>query len=101
MNIMFEAAHGQRILRNSFMGISARRNDDASCMWWCYGTRKWVQRPILLPMGGSNIAPCNSYRAFLRHLRKHPELQGCEVRLNSRFVGCNIVAQVQKEGEKG
>jgi hypothetical protein len=94
MNITFEAPHGQRILRCWFMGITTFRNDDQPSLWWCNATRKWVTARSSMPMGGSSHAPCKSYRAFLRHLRKHPELKDYEVILVSRFHDNNIIAMM-------
>jgi len=40
----------------------------------------------------STHTPCKSFKAFKRHLRKHPELQGQEVVFVSRYHGCDITA---------
>jgi hypothetical protein len=93
MNITFEAPLRQRILRNQFMGITVFRNDDQPSLWWCHATRKWVTITTPMPLGGSTHADCKSYKAFLRHLRKHPELKGYEVYLVSRFHDNNIIAR--------
>jgi hypothetical protein len=93
MNITFEARRGQRILRRWFMGITIFSNDDQPSLWWCNATRKWVPITTPMPLGGSTHAKCKSYRAFLRHLRKHPELKGYEVILVSRFHDHNIIAR--------
>lgn len=94
MNITFEAPSRQRILRGPFMGITVfSNNDDQPFLWWCYATRKWVTSKTPTPLGISTHADCNSYRAFLRHIRKHPELKGYEVILVSRFRDNNIIAR--------
>jgi hypothetical protein len=93
MNITFEAPKGQRILRRWFMGITVFRNDDQPSLWWCFQTKKWVTANTMTPAGASTHSDCKSYRAFLRHLRKHPELKGYEVILVSRFRCHNIIAR--------
>jgi hypothetical protein len=41
----------------------------------------------------SNTARCRSFKAFKRHLRKHPELKEAgEIVLSSRYIGHNITA---------
>ncbi len=94
MKITFEAEHGCRILRNRWMGITTYRKDDQPSLWWCYRTKKWVTSNEKMPDGGTSHAPCKSYKAFLRHLRKHPELKGYEVTFVSRYIGYNITAEV-------
>jgi hypothetical protein len=93
MNITFEAPKGQRILRRWFMGITVFRNDDQPSLWWCFQTKKWVTANMMTPAGVSTHSDCKSYRAFLRHLRKHPELKGYEVILVSRYRDNNIIAR--------
>jgi ubiquinone/menaquinone biosynthesis C-methylase UbiE len=93
MNITFEAPLGQRILRNRFTGITVFGESSQPFLWWCHATRKWVTSNTPMPQGGSTHADCKSYRAFLRHLRKHPELKGYEVYLVSRFRDNNIIAR--------
>jgi hypothetical protein len=93
MNITFEAPKGQRILRGWFMGITVFRNDDQPSLWWCFQTKKWVTANTPTPAGASTHSDCKSYRAFLRHIRKHPELKGYEVILVSRFRYNNIIAR--------
>ncbi len=94
MQITFEAEHGCRILRRHWFGIAVHRRDDQPPLWWCYETRKWVDDTRKLKGNGSSMAPCHSYKAFLRHLRKHPELAGYDVEFVSRYVGFHIHATV-------
>ncbi len=94
MNITFQAPLGQRILRRWFMGITVFRDDDQPPLWWCHATRKWVTIATPMPLGGSTHADCFSYKAFLRHIRKHPELKGYEVILVSRFENNDIIVKV-------
>jgi hypothetical protein len=78
--ITFEAPAGLRILRSRFLGIT---NFDG--LWWSYDQREWVED---LMGSGCTIIPCGSYKAFLRHIRKHPELT--RATLISRFEGHNV-----------
>ena len=86
MEITFQAPIGQRILRRYIMGITTFDG-----LWWCYETKRWVEEP---KCNASTHAPCKSYKAFLRHIRKHPELKGYEVILVSRFRDNDIIVRV-------
>lgn len=79
--LTFEAPIGTRILRSHFYGIQTTDG-----LWWSHSKRSWVKR--LDGDRGSNTAPCRSYKAFLRHIRKHPELT--QASLQSRFAGFSI-----------
>lgn len=82
----FEAPIGQRILRSRFMWITTFGGDEP--LWW--DGKQWTTSPT---SGYSNCATCHSYKAFLRHLKKHKEsLKGYEVVLVHRYIGFNIVA---------
>ena len=96
--ILFDAGLRERVLNSRFMGVTTfRRTDDQPSLWWCYKTRRWVTSALDLPEGGSTHAPCKSYKAFERHLKKHAEeLYGYEVVLVSRFEGHNVTARVWK-----
>jgi hypothetical protein len=100
MKMMFgwDAPLGQRILNSRFMGVTTfTRNNDQPPLWWCYKTRRWVTSTLDLPDGGSTHAPCRSFKAFERHLKKHStELQGYDIVLESRYKGHNITARVRK-----
>lgn len=63
---------------------------DAELLWWSYTLRKWTS----VEDAGrcSSHAPCKTYRAFLRHLREHPELKGYEVTLVGQCVASCFVA---------
>jgi hypothetical protein len=101
----FQAPVGKRVLRSRFIGIEAGWSDPetpcADVMWWDYGNRRWISDSVF-PWGkgnperafsSSSNAPCRSFAAFKRHLRKHgQELRSRRVRLVSRFVGHDIVA---------
>ena len=100
MKMMFgwDAPLGQRILNSRFMGITTfTRNNDQPPLWWCYKTRRWVTSTVNATEGASTHAPCNSYKAFRRHLKKHlTELQGYDIILVSRYDEHNITAKVWK-----
>jgi hypothetical protein len=100
MKMMFgwDAPLGQRILNSRFIGITAfALKDDQPPLWWCYKTRRWVTSTLDLPDGGSTHAPCRSFKAFQRHLKKHlTELQGYDIILVSRYDGHDITARVWK-----
>jgi hypothetical protein len=86
MKITFQAPVRQRILRRYILGITTFDG-----LWWCYETKRWVEEP---KSDASTHAPCKSYKAFLRHIRKHPELKGHEVILVSRFRDNDIIVRV-------
>jgi hypothetical protein len=98
MILGFEAPLGQRILNSRFIGITTfTRDKDQPPLWWCYKTRRWVTSIVDATDGASTFAPCRSYKAFERHLKKHvAELEGYEVILVSRFDGYNVNARVWK-----
>jgi hypothetical protein len=100
MKMMFgwDAPLGQRILNSRFIGITAfALKDDQPPLWWCYKTRRWVTCISMTTGAASTHAPCNSYKAFRRHLKKHlTELQGYDIILESRYKGHNITAKVWK-----
>lgn len=85
MDIEFQAPHGERILRRYFMGITTFGG-----LWWCYETKQWIQDVRNATGTASTHAPCRTYKAFLRHVRKHPELKGHEVILVSRLPDQDI-----------
>lgn len=89
----FDVAAGTRVLRSRFIGITHyTRNTD---LWWATDQRRWCKpSEMLVREVYSNVAPCNSFKAFKRHLRKHPELQAVdEVILVSRFKDHDIRAR--------
>ena len=96
--ISWQSGWGQRILNSRFMGITTFTLDnDQPPLWWCYETRRWVTSTLDIKRNGSTHAPCRSYKAFERHLKKHvAELEGYEVVLEHRFEGYKITARVWK-----
>lgn len=89
----FDAPVNTRILRSHFVGIThfgAAQSDSFPKSW--FDGNKWVDNPTGY---ASTLCRCGSFKAFKRHLRKHPELQGVDgyVVLVSRFVGHNIIAR--------
>ena len=89
----FEAPVGLRILRSRFMGITAwKTNEDQPSLWWSSSERKWLPHGAVTTPASTH-APCGSYKAFLRHLKKHQDqLKGYEVMLVSRYIGFNVTA---------
>jgi hypothetical protein len=98
IGVRFEAGWGQRILNSRFTGITTFTLDkDQPPLWWCRKTRKWVTSYINATEGASTHAPCRSYKAFERHLKKHVAmLEGYEVILVHRFDGYDVTARVWK-----
>ena len=90
----FDAPVGTRILSSRFMGITHYSLAD---LWWSEHFQKWMPIKDALTDndgGASNTAECRSFKAFKRHLRKHPELRDAgEVTLVSRFIGYSITAK--------
>lgn len=88
IELKFEAPKGSRI-HKGFLGITTFGKD----IWWSCKRRAWVS----CGSGTSSTAPCNSLKAFRRHLRKHAEeLRGAEVVLVSRWMGCDIIADLRE-----
>lgn len=98
VSYIWDVPTGQRILNSRFMGITTfSLTFDQPHLWWCYKTRRWVTCISMATGGASTHAPCNSYKAFQRHLKKHAEeLEGYEVILVSRFEGHDVTARVWK-----
>ena len=92
----FEQPPGARILSGRFFGVChwnpSNRDMD---LWWGEAERRWAPFDELHNMDiCCTHAPVRSFKAFKRHLRKHPELKQVEeVVLVSRFVGYNITAR--------
>ena len=88
---LFDAEEGTRILegRNNFFGVTLL--DGPVPLWWSENDRKWMPS-VDIKGPYTNHAPVKGFRAFKRHLRNHPELQGLEVVLTSRFFGYDIYA---------
>lgn len=85
----FDQPAGARILRSRFLGVS---NYDG--FWFVPELNRWIGPDERSNLGMQNYATCRSFKAFKRHLRKHPELRkASEVHLRSRFVDYNIVAK--------
>lgn len=88
MKITFEAPYRHRILKSQFRGITVwRRDPEQPMLWWDHDKREWTANPKILGAYSTN-APCKSYAAFLRHVKKHKHmLQGYEVQLVNRYIG--------------
>lgn len=93
----FEQPPGARILSGRFFGVChfGHAQDDFVDLWWCDDLRRWGPLDELNDMYSCcTHAPVRSFKAFKRHLRKHPELKKVEeVILVSRFIGYNIKAR--------
>jgi hypothetical protein len=61
--------------------------------WYHPEINRWCNSPQATKYGCGTHKGCRSLKAFKRHLRKHPELQGQEVFLVSRWVGYDIEAK--------
>jgi hypothetical protein len=94
----FEAPVGARVLGSRFIGITVEGDD---CPWWDCDNRRWrADDEIAWGKGNpdrdytlSSHAPCRSFKAFKRHLRRHGhKLAGHKVRLVCRFVDHDILA---------
>lgn len=77
--IEFDAQPGRRV-KSRFLGITSF---DAR-VYWSSPLKRWVTVEEARKIGDAaypigSHAPCRSYRAFLRHLRKHKELIEQEV----------------------
>lgn len=91
----FDAPKGTRILSSRFIGITLH----SLSHWWSYEHKKWLPMAECGVKGASSTAPCRSFKAFKRHLRRHPELQigGAIITLASRFGGYDIHARWSTE----
>ena len=86
MTIKYEKPKGSRIKRY-FIGIETKNTE----LWWDCDKRKWFygienKDPESTV---SNHVPCNTVRAFRRHLKKHPEIRG-QATLINRYIGYNV-----------
>lgn len=94
-HFIFDAHVNTRILNSRFFGIT---HFSDSQIWWSEKKRKWLIWDECMKYGiYSNTAPCHSFKAFKRHLRKHPELKEVgKIVLSSRYIGHNITAVWKK-----
>lgn len=77
MKMLYGAPSGARV-KKGFWGIQVRGD-----FWWDYTLKKWV--PLEKVVGrASNTCECRSEKAFISHLRRHPEIFGEEVILIHR-----------------
>ena len=85
----FQQPVGKRILNSRFIGVTNFHD-----LWWCYETKSWKTLDECEGGASTNFSDCRSFKAFKRHLNKHPELKTIpEVILCSRFVGYDIIAK--------
>lgn len=75
-----------------WVGVNCINNEQES-LWWSNEIKKWVTYDKIGDKGGSNHCQIGTgLRAFKRHLRNHPELQGYEVYYASRLRNNDIKA---------
>lgn len=89
----FDAPVGTRILGGRFMGIVTEWAGRP--LWWDHVEQEWINDEERRARNNvcSSHAPCRSFKAFKRHLRRHRDkLAGYEVVLVSRFIGHDIAA---------
>jgi hypothetical protein len=85
----FEAPAGTRVLSRGFWSITHFHEKNR---WWCYKQKRWTNK--YGDEGATSGYYCRSFKAFKRHLRKHPELKECgEITLVSRFMGYDVKAR--------
>jgi len=61
-------------------------------LWWLVDSKVWVKDlPSPLTEVATTSVDCKTLRAFRRHLRNHPEIQGKAV-LVSRYKGYDVYA---------
>lgn len=92
----FDAPVNSRIFSRGFIGVT---HFATAHLWWNPYRRVWETPESML---GNEVctstAQCNSFKAFKRHLRKHPKLKELdEVILISRFIGYDIRARWVEE----
>jgi len=104
----FDAPSGTRVLGRLGMGITT-----SGRLYWCYARRQWftTDETFTAPSrrdgtpngrigpefrdGATSHAPCRSFKAFKRHLRRHHEkLKGQKVTFVHRFADHDIVVQL-------
>ena len=102
MKITINAPKGQRTLKQfHWIHIEERAKD--THIWYQYSNDKWVYHGD--EDYDKDSSHCNhhsigdkhfpkSYKAFIRYLKKHPELIGCKVVLYSRYEGHFITVQM-------
>lgn len=97
--IVFDAPVGQRILNSGFHGIRVMSPDisseiDVPC-WWSQAHRRWYRSNDTFTIGMSltNFKECNSFKAFIRHIRNHPELLRFDLKLESKYENHDVYAK--------
>jgi hypothetical protein len=88
-NFIFEAEKGTRVHRYGW-GVTVFPNTINDRFWWCRHRRQWVSLDNNTH-GLSTHAPCKTFKAFKRHIKKHQEtLKGFTVVWVNRFDGHNV-----------
>lgn len=91
MKLEFEAPLGRRLHRG-FFGVTHFEIG----LWWSHEKRAWLPAEECGDQGYSTHAPCRTLRAFIRHLRKNPNIVGKAI-LVSRYVGCNVFSRACRD----
>lgn len=94
--ISFEAASNERVLRRYFCGVTIESPINEPYVYWCYDSRKWTSDLTSSTWYSTHCNEPKTFKSFLRHLRKHPELKlfnGAKVTFVSRIEGNNIIAE--------
>ncbi len=88
---IFEAKNGKRLMRyfDSVTWTEALPNK----LWWNYTLGVWEPYRANPDHGYITHAPCKTFRAYKRMLRKNPELVGRSVLIN-RYAGYDIYSEV-------
>lgn len=92
MPLKFEKPKGKRFKRY-FIGIQPidkYYNEDFK-YWYDYTLGKWQHNDELdrCHMYSNAFWPCNTVKAFRRHLKKNPEMKG-KLRLVNRYIGYDV-----------
>lgn len=69
----FHAPRGKRVMSGGFGATILHGRLHYS---WCYEKKRWVEDENVGKKGSSSHAPCETFRAFKRMLRKNPHMIG-------------------------
>ena len=88
---IYEASKGNRLMRY-FHSVTSTEKLPGN-LWWNYTLGVWEEYRLHPKHGYSSHAPCKTFRAYKRMLRKNPELVGRSVLVN-RYGGYDIYSEV-------
>lgn len=92
----FDSNPGYRIRRYGWAVTTEGRSSKYESLFWNENKNKWLPCRINANFGDSSCSHCHgikTFRAFKRHLRKHPELKTQKVIWVNRYIGFNITAE--------